>query len=172
MTVVTREDKLRRARRGLWRAAILWTPPFLASLGGGLYFLIRQVATDDGAGWVAPALLLAFSVLLGFQSIQPLRDLRGRTATMEGVITRRWAKFDLISRSNYLRIDHDKILRTDRVQYLLVDKDDYVAIEYFPASMVAAVVEKKEPPEGLDLAPREPQETAIPEPDPLLIERD
>lgn len=172
MTVDTREEKLRKARRGLWRSAILWTPPFLASLAGGLYFLTRQVATDDGAGWVAPVLLLVFAVLLGFQSIQPLRDLRGRTLTLEGFISRRWAKFDLISRSNYLRIDHDKILRTDRVQYLMVDKDDYVAIEYFPASMIAAVVEKRDPPEGLGIAPEGPEEAALPEPDPLLIERD
>lgn len=167
-----REDKLRRARRGLWRATLLWTPPFLASTGGGVYFLFRQVATDDGAGWVAPVLLLVFGALLAFQSIQPIRDLRGRTVTMEGFITRRWAKFDLIARSNYLRIDHDKILRTDRVQYLLVDKDDYVTIEYYPASMIAAVVEKKEPPEGLGAAPESPGEPPLPEPDPLLIERD
>ncbi|MCY3882183.1 MAG: hypothetical protein OXG61_08695 [Chloroflexi bacterium] len=167
-----REDKLRRAHRGLLRAAIIWTPPFLASAGGGVYFLVRQVATDDGAGWVAPIVLLIFAALLGFQSIQPLRDLRGRTVMLEGFVTRRWAKFDLIARSNYLRIDHDKILRTDRVQYLMVDKDDYVEIEYFPASMIAAVVEKKEPPEGLDIAPEGPEEAGLPEPDPLLIERD
>ncbi len=170
--VDTREDKLRRAHRGLWRAAIIWTPPFLASAGGGVYFLVRQVATDDGAGWVAPIVLLLFAALLGFQSIQPIRDLRGRTVSLEGFITRRWAKFDLIARSNYLRIDHDKILRTDRVQYLMVEQDDYVTVEYFPASMIAAVIEKKEPPEGLGVAPSGPEEAALPEPDPLLIERD
>jgi hypothetical protein len=168
---ITREHKLRKARTGLVRSAIFWTPLFLGSAGGGLYFLIRQIATDDGAGWVAPAVLLLLAALLSFQSVQPLRDLRGATVTLEGFITRRWAKFDLIARSNYLRIDNDKIIRTDRVQYLTVEQGDFVEVEYFPSSMVAVVVEKKEPPEGTGSGD-EPEKLPLPEPDPLLIERD
>ena len=74
-------------------------------------------------------------------------------------------------RTSYLRIDRERIIRIDRVQWMTVDKDDYVEIEYYPASMVGVTVEKKEPPEGSDL-PAAPAEPPAPEPDPLLIERE
>lgn len=170
--IVSREERLSRARGGLRRTALLWTPCFVAGVGAGAYFLILEAAGDDGYGWVLPTVLLLFGALFGFQSIQAIRDLRGGTVPLTGFITRRWWRFDLGSRSHYLRIDSDKILRTDRAQYLTVAKDDYVAIEYFPASMVAVVVEKTDAPEGAGPPPGESPEEKPPEPDPLLIERD
>ncbi|HCU99946.1 MAG TPA: hypothetical protein DGL25_01990, partial [Dehalococcoidia bacterium] len=116
------DEKLKKARRGLWRTAILWNPLFVVSAGAGLYFLILQIATSNGVGWIIPVLLFLFSVLLGFQGIQALRDLRGGTVTTAGYITRRWWRFDLGTRSNYLRLGRSTIIRIDRVQYLTVDK--------------------------------------------------
>ena len=168
-----REAMLRQVRRGLWRTALFWTPLFLAAAGSGLYLLIREAA-GDGYGWVLPGLLLVFGALFGFQGIQAIRDLRGGTSAILGFITRRWRRFDLGSRSHYLRIDNDKIIRLDRVQYETLAEGDYVEVEYFPGSMVALVVEKREAPEGAGPPPDEPGPgpQSPPEPDPLLIERE
>lgn len=167
----SRDDRLRRARRSLWRTALIWMPLFIAAIGGAIYFFIAEAATDSGNGWVLPCVLTVFGALFGFQGIQAVRDLRGGTEIVAGFITRRWSKFDLGMRTSYLRIDRDRIIRIDRVQWLTVDKDDYVELEYFPASMVGVTIEKKEPPEGRDL-PAAPAEPPSPEPDPLLIERE
>ena len=168
--IMSREERLRSARGGLWRSALVWTPLFLASAGGGFYFLYMQLATDSGSGWAVPIILILFGALLGYQSAQSIRDLRGSTATTEGFITRRWSKFDLGMRTSYFRLDNGKILRLDRVQWLQIKKDDYVEVEYFPASMMGVTVEKREPPEGEGPRPEVPEDE-LPEPDPLLIER-
>ena len=167
---VQREDRLKQTRRELWRTSLFWTPLCIAAVGGGLYLLILQLG-GEGYGWVLPFLFLIFGVLFGYQGIGALRDLQGGTAMLAGVITRHWRRFDLGTRSNYLRIDRDKIIRVDRVQHLTVNQGDYVEIEYYPSSMIAVIVEKKEPPEGYG-PPDEPDGPAPHEPDPLLIERD
>ena len=170
---VEREAMLRQVRRGLWRTALFWTPLFISSAGAGLYLLILEAATSDGYGWVLPGLLLVFGALFGFQGIQAIRDLRGGTSALRGFITRRWRRFDLGSRSHYLRIDNDKIIRIDRVQYETVGDGDYVEVEYFPGSMVALAVEKREAPEGAGPPPEDDDAgDRAPEPDPLLIERE
>ncbi len=128
----------------------------------------------SGLPWLFPAILLALALLFAYQASLAIRDLRGNTETQTGFITRRWRRLDLASRSHYLRIDNDKIIRIERVQFLTVDKDDYVEVEYFPASMAAVTVEKREAPEGA--SPPEDERGKPPppvsEPDPLLIERD
>lgn len=171
--MITQDDgRLKKARAGLWRTAFFWTPLFVAAAGAGVYFIFLELTTDDGYGWILPSVLLVFGFLFGVQGFQAIRDLRGGTLTTEGFITRRWWRLDLGSRSHYLRINHEKILRTDRVQYLTVEKDDYVEIEYFPSSMIAVKVDKTEAPESAGPPPDELIKAELPEPDPLLIERD
>ena len=167
-----RDVRRRRVRNGLWRTALFWTPLFLVTAGGGLYCFILEAATDDGFGWALPSVLVVFGALFGYQGIQAIRDLRGGTAVIEGFITRRWRRFDLGSRSYYLRIDNDKIVRADRMLYEPVEQGNYVAVEYYPGSMVALMVEKREPPGGTEPPPDEPGHDEPPSPDPLLIERD
>ena len=167
---VERVDRLRQTRRELLRTAIIWTPLFLAALAGGLFLLIIEV-TGDGNGWILPALLLIFGALFAYQGLGAVNDLRRGTRMLSGFITRHWRRFDLGSRSNYLRIDHDKIIRLDRVQHLTVSQGDYVEVEYYPSSMIAVVVRKQEPPEGAGEPPDDGGDSSSPEPDPLLIER-
>ena len=167
-----KDVRLRRVRAGLWRSALFWTPLFIVTAGGGLYCYILEAATDGGFGWVLPSVLVVFGSLFGFQGIQALRDLRGGTAMVEGFVTRRWRRFDLGSRSYYLRIDNDKIVRADRVLYDPIEQGAYVAVEYYPGSMVALRVERREPPEGREPPSDEPGPDEPPTPDPLLIERD
>ena len=154
-------------------------PPSLAEIyeSAGL-FVPGDAPPPAGEGgglpWLFPTILLALSLLFGYQASLAIRDLRGSTHTVAGFITRRWRRLDLASRSHYLRIDDDKIIRIERVQFLAVERDDYVEIEYVPASMAAVRVEKRAPPEGAS-PPRRASERPAPaaaDPDPLLIERD
>ncbi len=167
-----RAERLRKARRSLKRTAAFWTPLATAALGFGLYFFFDELL-GDGSGWAIPAVFLVFSVLFGFQGVQAIRDLVGGTVMLTGSITRHWWRLDfVISRSHYVRIDNDKILRADRVQHLLVKQGDYVGIEYFPASMLAASIEKIDRPEGEEEPPDEPPGPTPAESNPLLIERE
>ena len=168
--IVDREERLKSTRGGLWRTALFWTPLAVGGLGSGVYFLAIEAA-GDGNGWIVPGILLVVGALFAFQGVQALRDLSGGTQTMAGFITRRWWRLDLGTRSHYLRIDNNRILRTDRPQYLTVDQGDYVEIEYYPSSMIAVTVEKREAPEGAG-PPDEPDEPMPREPDPLFIERE
>ena len=171
-----RDERARRldaARATLRRSAMLWTPLFLAAAGGALWYVLAEIAGGDG-GWVLPVILLALAALCGFQALQALRDLRGEPRLLSGWITRHWSRGDLfVARSHYLRIDRRQIVRVDKVQHQLVQQGDYVEIEYFPSSMLAVYVEKRERPDGDD-GPDEPGEPPPPEPrpDPLLIERE
>ncbi len=163
-----RREKIAQARRGLWRAAVVWTPLVLAAAVGGIYFVAVQTVGGGGQGWFLPVILLVLATLFGFQSGQAIRDLRGGTHTVAGLITRHWSRIDmLVTRSHYLRIDRRHIFRIDKLQHQLVKQGDYVEIEYYPASMIAARIERKQAPEAD--APPPPE---IPTPDPLLIERD
>lgn len=170
-----RARRLATARASLRRSALIWTPFFLVTAGGALWYVLSQIAGGGDGGWVLPVILLAMAALCGFQALQALRDLRGQPRLLSGVITRHWSRGDLfVSRSHYLRLDSRQIVRVDKVQHQLVKRGDYVEVEYFPASMLAVTVEKRERPDGEDGPdePRDPPPPEPPRPDPLLIERE
>ncbi len=169
-----RARRLAVARAGLRRTAMIWTPLFLATAGGALWYVFSEVAGGGGGGWVLPVILLAMASLCGFQALQALRDLRGQPRLIGGTITRHWSRGDLfVARSHYLRLDNRQIVRVDKVQHQLVKRGDYVEVEYFSGSMLAVTVEKRERPDG-DEGPGGPRQPPPepPRPDPLLIERE
>lgn len=166
---------LESARASLRRSAMIWTPLFVVTAGGALWYVFSEIVGGEDGGWVLPVILLAMAALCGFQALQALRDLRGQPSRIAGTITRHWSRSDLfVARSHYLRLDSRQIMRVDKVQHQLVQRGDYVEVEYFPASMIAVTVEKRERPDGGD-GPDEPRDPPPPEPprsDPLLIERE
>ena len=155
--VVKRQLALRRVRGGLWRSTIFWTPLFLLSAVGLVFFFFGELTGNNGQGWVLPVILVFLAILFGYQSVQSIRDLRGDLRKAEGAITRHWSRTDsVIMRSHYLRLDSREIFRVEKVQHRLLKKGDYVALEYYPATMVVVIVEKQEAPE------REPADAMAP----------
>ena len=150
--VVKRALALRRVRHGLWRSALFWTPLFLASAFGFVFFFFGELTGDDGQGWVLPVILFGLGSLFGYQSVQSIRDLRGGVLTAEGTITRLWSRTDsVVMRSHYLRLERSEIFRVEKIQHQLLKKGDHVTLEYYPATMVVVTIERKEAPEGDDI---------------------
>lgn len=140
----------RRARNGLIRTAVIWTPIFLIAFGGLLYILFDRLVLGGNAGtWFFVGVLAVFSFLFGYQSLHALRDLRHGPSTTEGFVTRRWARSDsLVIRSHYIRLDVGGIYRIDKLFHDDVKPADYVHLRYYPRSAVVIQCNKIEPPEG------------------------
>lgn len=131
-----------RIRGGLVRSAAIWTPLFVVVGGAFLYYLAGQLLGFGGGTWFLVVVLGVLSFLMGFQSINALRDLMGGTREVEGEVTRRWARRDsLVFQSHYIRLDK-KIFRIDAVFHRDIKVGDRVRLRYYPASMVVLSAER------------------------------
>lgn len=136
-----------RIRGGLVRSAIIWTPLFVVTGGAFVYYLLGQLFGFGGGTWFLVVVLGFLSFLMGFQSINTLRDLAGGTREIEGEVTRRWARRDsLVFQSHYIRLDK-KIFRIDGLYHRDINVGDRVRLRYFPASMVVLTAERLDVPE-------------------------
>ena len=144
----------RSVRNGILRTAIIWTPLFLVCLGLLLFFLF-DVVTGGGRGTVFLLIVLALVTLLfGSQSLQSVIDLFSAPSTVEGVVTRRWAKMDsLVMRTHYVRIGKT-ILRGDQDLLDGVRVDDRVVVSYYRHSAVVLDVQMIEQAARPETAPR------------------
>jgi hypothetical protein len=135
----------RAVRNGILRSAIIWTPFFLLVLVLLVFFGFDKLTGGDrGSTWFLLVVLLIFNVLLGSQSIQSVADLLGKPHTVEGEISRRWARNDMfVVRQHYIRIGK-RILRGDGDVVGDVKTGDTVKARFYPHSSVLVTVEKVE----------------------------
>lgn len=139
---IAEQIRIRNVRMGILRSAIIWTPFFVLSLGAFLFFLFDQVTGGDRGSWFLLVVLAIFSLLFGTQSVQSLVDLFGKPRTMEGEVTRRWARNDsFVLRTHYVRIDKT-ILRGDRFLLDPIQAGDRVTATFYPHSAVLISIEK------------------------------
>lgn len=145
----------RRARNSLIRTALVWTPLFLLTFGALLYVLFDRIVLGGDAGtWFFVGVLILFSILFGYQAFHALLDLRGGPETIEGRVTRRWARTDsLVMRTHYIRLDNRKIFRIDRLFHDDVKVGDSVRVRAYPRSTVVIDIETLD----YDLEPQEPE---------------
>lgn len=138
-----------RARGAVVRQAVVWTPLFLATVGGFVFFFIDEARGGDRGSWFLVGLLGLFALLSGYMSIQALRDLSSGTVEREGLVTRRWARTDsFVFRSHYVRIEPGIILRIDPRSHDIME-GDYVSVRFYRGTGVAVSFERREPPEGM-----------------------
>lgn len=131
-----------RARSGITRSAIVWTPIFVAVAFAFLFFLVDETRGGDRGTWFLVVVLGVLTLLFGFQSVQALRDLRAGTGELEGTVVRRWTRSDsLVIRSHYIRME-GKILRGERFLLEGVEAHDRVRVRYYPHSGVIAALER------------------------------
>ena len=141
--------RVQQVRKGLIRTAIIWTPLFVAALGGCIFYAVdTATGSNYGGTWVLVVILAIASFLFGFQSIQALLDLFGQPIDETGFVQRRWARRDsIVFQTQYIRIDK-RILRGDHLLLAEVKEGDYLRANFFPHSSVLVDVEKLPPPEG------------------------
>jgi hypothetical protein len=144
--------RLHQVRNGLIRAAIIWTPLFLATLGACIFYAIDTATGGNHGGTSVLVVVLGIAAFLfGFQSIQALLDLFGEPAEETGFVQRRWARRDsFVFQTQYIRLDK-RILRGDQLLLADIKETDYIRARFYPHSSVLVEVEKLVPPgeEGL-----------------------
>jgi hypothetical protein len=134
----------RRARNGLIRTAIIWTPLFLASAAGLIWAVLNRLFVEDGGStWFLVVVLSILTFLFGFQSIQAIRDLIGGPRSTVGMVVRRWARTDsFVMRSHYIRLENKQIFRIDKLFHGDVKEGDRVEVRYYPRTAVVIECEK------------------------------
>lgn len=134
-----------RARRGVIRDAILYTPLLLAGLGLLAWMLVVRLFGEREPSWVLFGVVAAVTLLVGFMSQAALRDLMTGTQDVSGPITKKWRRTDsLFVRSHYFAVG-GKILHVNTVDWHLHDEGDSVTVRYYPRTGAVSSVERNKP---------------------------
>ena len=134
-----------RARGGVIRDAIIYTPLMLGGLGLLLWMLAVRIFTDREPSWVLFGVVAAVTTLVTFMAQAALRDLATGTTDVSGPITKKWRRTDsLFVRSHYFAVG-GKILHVNTVDWHLHDEGDNVVVRYYPRTGSVSSVERIKP---------------------------
>lgn len=132
---------LQRVRAGLWRSALIWTPPFLLSAAGFLFFLWDLVTGGGRGGPVIVIVVALLAVLFGHEAIQAILDLRSEPREIEDVVTQRWHRNDsIVIRTHYIRLGTKLILRGGAGMLADITEGQRVAVRYYHHSAVVIAI--------------------------------
>lgn len=124
------DDPEAAARAGLRRSLLIYTLLFATAAAVVVY-----IAQSDaqGAGYVTLSIVGVVALLLAYQVIQHLRDLRAPLAESVGVIQRKWSRADLVIAWNsyYIAVNRT-VFRIGPLDYAEVEEDMYVKVVHFP----------------------------------------
>lgn len=117
-----------------------------------LFVVLISSAFSDGAGGGDIFLLIIVgivTVLLLFQSISALLDLRGEVMNSEGTVTHKWSRSDFIvfGDSCFIRVARpapqaDAIFKIERFWWEQLNDGDRVLVRHYPHTASVESVEK------------------------------
>lgn len=127
------QDPESSARASLFRSLLIYTA-FLAVDVIVLSYVFS--AGIEGAAYVTTSIVGVVGLLLLYQVVQHLRDLRAPLAESDGRVLRKWKNADLIIAwdSYYIRVDRT-VFRVKPEHYLDVQEDAYVKVVHFPNTL-------------------------------------
>jgi len=132
------------ARASLLRSLAIYGAFLVADI-----LVIAWVLTEgiQGAAYVTTTIVGVVGLLLLYQVVQHVRDLRASLAESEGAVTRKWKNSDLIIAwdSYYIRVDR-VVFRIKPEQYLDVREESYVKVVHFPNTLNVVSVHELRPP--------------------------
>jgi hypothetical protein len=137
-------------RRSLLVTFILFAPLALVGLGLEGYLLWQAVADGAGSGDVILMIFVGFvTLLLLFQALTALLDLRSEPVRMAGRVSSRWSRSDLLifGDSCYIRVSPDgggssAIFKIERFWWEQLKEGDPVLIEHYRHTSSVVSVEK------------------------------
>lgn len=132
------------ARASLVRSLVIYGAFLAADI-----LVIAWVLTAgiQGAAYVTTTIVGVVGLLLLYQVVQHVRDLRAPLAESEGTVTRKWKNADLIIAwdSYYIRVDR-AVFRIKPEYYLDVREGSYVKVVHFPHTLNVVSVHELRPP--------------------------
>jgi hypothetical protein len=130
------------ARRRLIRDAAIYTPIFLVVLAAWGVALASVIAVEGGGGIFFLVLLALVAMLVGYQSIQSLRDLWSTPVTTEGEIARMWRRAELLLFPAYYIYVKRRVFRVSPLVYHQVGRGDMVVVTHYPHTSTVIAVER------------------------------
>ncbi len=126
------KEEISLARRRLVRDAIIYTPIFVAVLVAWAVALAGVIRQGGGGGVFLLVLLTLVALLVGFQSLQSLRDLRSTLVTSEGEVRRKWRRAEFLLFPAYYLYLNRNVFRITPLTYHQVQPGDFVAVLHYP----------------------------------------
>jgi hypothetical protein len=140
------QDPESAARASLFRSLLIYTAFFAADV---IFIVYVSSYGLEGGAYVTTSIVAVVGLLLLYQVVQHLRDLRSPLAESEGVVTRKWKRADLIIawESYYITVERT-VFRIKPEQYLDVREESYVKVVHFPHTLNVVSVHETLRPNG------------------------
>lgn len=126
------------ARGPIIRDAVIFTPFFLALAAAWAAAFVKQ-----GSGAIPLLVILAIvTALVGFQSIQALRDLMARPKVTKGEISRKWKRADLLFFQGHYVYVNKRVFKIGPLEYQQLEEGDSVSVTHYPHTNTVVSVRK------------------------------
>ncbi len=144
-----------RAKRGIVRSMLIWTPAFGLLTVGAVYMMVDALGGNGGA-WFGFSLFALIGLLSGFSALSAFRDWFSDPIETTGQVARKWRKFDLLIffRAHYVLVAR-RVYRVPRLMFdEMPEPGGWVYLNHYPHTN--ALVSWR--PLGEDERPRTEQE--------------
>ena len=144
-----------RAKRGILRSMVIWTPAFGLLTVGAVYMMVDALGGNGGA-WFGFSLFALIGLLAGFSALSAFRDWFSEPIETTGQVARKWRKFDLLIffRAHYVLVAR-RVFRVPRLMFdEMPEPGGWVYLNHYPHTN--AVVSWR--PLGEDERPRTEEE--------------
>lgn len=144
-----------RAKRGILRSMVIWTPAFALLTVGAVYMMVDALGGNGGA-WFGFSLFALIGLLSGFSALSAFRDWFSEPIDTTGQVARKWRKFDLLIffRAHYVLVAR-RVFRVPRLMFdEMPEPGGWVYLNHYPHTN--AVVSWR--PLGEDERPRTEEE--------------
>lgn len=122
-----------RARRGILRSMLIWTPAFALLMVGAVYMMVDALGGNGGA-WFGFSLFALIGLLSGFSAMSAFRDWFSDPTETTGQVARKWRKFDLLIffRAHYVLVAR-RVFRVPRLMFdEMPDRGGWVYLHHYP----------------------------------------
>ncbi|MDE2966237.1 MAG: hypothetical protein OXS30_01945 [Chloroflexota bacterium] len=122
-----------RARRGILRSMLIWTPAFALLTVGAVYMMVDALGGNGGA-WFGFSLFALIGLLSGFSALSAFRDWFSEPMETTGQVARKWRKFDLLIffRAHYVLVAR-RVFRVPRLMYdEMPETGGWVYLNHYP----------------------------------------
>ena len=122
-----------RARRGVLRSMLIWTPAFGLLTVGAVYMMVDALGGNGGA-WFGFSLFALIGLLSGFSALSAFRDWFSEPIETTGQVARKWRKFDLLIffRAHYVLVAR-RVFRVPRLMFdEMPEPGGWVYLNHYP----------------------------------------
>jgi hypothetical protein len=121
------------ARASLVRSLLIYAALFAVD-GAVVWFIISSGV--QGAGYVTLSIFVVVGMMLAYQVVEHVLDLRAPLAESEGIVQKKWKRADLVIAwdSFYIKVDRS-VFRLRAEDWVNIDEAMFVKVVHFPHTL-------------------------------------